>query len=105
MRYAEVCVNSPAGRSKTFSYEAPDELEETPGQAEWVPFGDKVIQGIVIELAVAPQVEPVRPIIGLIEEPPVLSPNQLKLASWISDYYLCPLFDAVARSDRSRFRE
>ena len=96
MRYAEVSVNSPAARLKTFSYAIPQGLSLKPGQAVWVPFGDKALQGIIMELEPSPQVEAVREIIGPIEPLPLLSPPQLALAGWLSEYYLCPLFDAVA---------
>ena len=41
-------------------------------------------------------VDGVRPLAGLIEAEPLLSPIQLSLARWLSAYYLCPLFDALA---------
>ncbi len=43
-----------------------------------------------------PEVEETREIIGVIEPRPLLSPQQVSLARWISEYYLSPLFDAVA---------
>jgi len=96
MKYAEVSVNSPIARRRTFSYTVPDGLSVAAGQAVWVPFGDKVLQGIIIELSSCPAVEETREIIGLIEPRPVLSPAHISLARWISEYYLSPLFDAVA---------
>ena len=49
-----------------------------------------------MELTAAPQVDSVREIIGTIENRPLLSPPQIALAHWLADYYICPLFDAVA---------
>jgi primosomal protein N' (replication factor Y) len=43
-----------------------------------------------------PEVEETREIIGVIEPHPLLSPQQVQLARWISEYYLSPIFDAVA---------
>jgi len=96
MRYAEVSVNSPAARRRTFSYSIPSDLNIKIGQAVWVPFGDKVLQGIVLELTDYPAVEETRDIAGIIEPHPMLSPPQISLARWISEYYLSSLFDAVA---------
>ncbi|MFC1918122.1 primosomal protein N' [Chloroflexota bacterium] len=96
MRYAEVSVNSPIAQRQTFSYAIPDRFNLEPGQAVWVPFGSRVIQGIIIALSAYPAVEDTREIIGVIEEKPVLSPQQIALAHWISDYYLAPLFSAIA---------
>ena len=96
MSYAEVSVNSPAGERQLFSYSIPEELKLQPGHAVWVPFGSRILQGIVIELSQFPSVESVRPIDSLIQPEPLISKNQLELAQWISRYYLSPLFAAIA---------
>ena len=96
MRYAEVCVNSPVAQRRTFSYAIPFGLSVDVGQAVWVPFGEKLLQGIVLELSQYPAVEETREITGVIEPQPLLSSRQISLARWISEHYLSPLFDAVA---------
>jgi primosomal protein N' (replication factor Y) len=96
MRYAEVSVNSPAAQHRTFSYAIPQGLSIEIGQAVLVPFGDKLLQGIVLELSQFPAVEETRDIDSIIDSQPLLSPHHVSLAQWISDYYLSPLFDAVA---------
>lgn len=96
MRYVEVSVNSPAARRRTFSYAVPSGMDVREGQAVLVPFGEKVLQGIVLELSPVPAVEDTREIIDVIESNPILSPHHLSMTRWISDYYLSPLFDAVA---------
>ncbi len=96
MAYAEVSVNSPLAQRRTFSYSIPTGLDVSVGQAVWVPFGDKLLQGIVLELTDHPAVAETRDIAGLIEPRPLLSEFHVKLARWLSDYYLSPLFDAVA---------
>jgi len=96
MRYAEVSVNSPVAQRRTFSYAIPAGLAIDVGQAVWVPFGNKLLQGIVLELSPYPAVEETREIAGVIEPRPLLSPSHVLLARWVSEYYLSPLFDAVA---------
>jgi len=96
MRYAEVSVNSPIAQRQTFSYSLPPGLGIDIGQAVWVPFGNKLLQGVVLELSPHPAVEETKDIAGVIEPRPVLSPAHVDLARWISRYYLSPLFDAVA---------
>ncbi len=96
MAYAEVSVNSPIAQRRTFSYAIPPGLSVDVGQAVWVPFGDKLLQGIVLELSHYPAVEETREIVGVIEPCPLLSPCQVVLARWISEHYLSSLFDAVA---------
>jgi primosomal protein N' (replication factor Y) len=96
MRYAEVSVNSPVAQRRTFSYAVPSGLAVSEGQAVRVPFGEKTLQGIVLELSRYPAVEDTREIIDVIEPEPVISPLYISLARWISEYYLSPLFSAVA---------
>jgi len=94
--YAEVSVNSPIAQRRTFSYAIPSGLSIEVGQAVWVPFGEKLLQGIVLELTRYPAVEETREVAGIIEPHPILSPSQVLLARWLSEHYLSPLFDAVA---------
>ncbi len=96
MKYAEVSVNSPAAQRRTFSYAIPPRLDVREGQAVLVPFGERVLQGIVLELTAVPAVEDTRDILDIIESEPILTPSQISLARWISDYYLSPIFAAVA---------
>ena len=55
MKYAEVSVNSPAAQHQTFSYAIPLGLSIDIGQAVYVPFGEKTVQGIVLELTYLPE--------------------------------------------------
>ena len=95
MNYAEVAVNSPGARS-TFCYAVPTGLNISTGQAVWVPFGSRVIQGIVLGLSDEPSIEETKEIAGVITGFPLLSPTKIKLAQWISKHYFAPLFDALA---------
>jgi primosomal protein N' (replication factor Y) (superfamily II helicase) len=95
MNYAEVAVNSPAGRS-TFSYAIPARLTVDIGQAVWVPFGSRTAQGIIVGLSDRPSVQATKEIADTIADSPVLSSVQIELARWISEYYLSPFFDALA---------
>ena len=96
MGYAEVSVNSPVAQRRTFSYSIPSGLAIDVGQAVWVPFGDKLLQGIVLELSPYPAVEETKEIAAVIEPRPLLSKTHVLLARWLSEYYLSPLFDTVA---------
>ena len=96
MRYAEVSVNSPVAQRQTYSYAIPSGLDVCVGQAVLVPFGEKILQGVVMELTGIPAVEETREILDVIGSEPILSQYQISLARWISEYYLSPLFNAVA---------
>ncbi|HUV46255.1 MAG TPA: hypothetical protein VMW45_04230, partial [Dehalococcoidia bacterium] len=95
MRYAELAVNSPGSQS-TFCYAIPPQLDIDVGQAVWVPFGSRVIQGIVVELSDQPSVEVTKEIAKIITDYPLLSPRQIELARWVSQHYLSPLFNSIA---------
>jgi primosomal protein N' (replication factor Y) len=95
MKYAEVAVNSP-GSQFTFCYSIPAQLDIAVGRAVWVPFGSRIVQGIVWQVGDQPSVEATKEIASAISSDPLLSPVQIDLAQWISDYYLSPLFDAAA---------
>jgi primosomal protein N' (replication factor Y) len=96
MRYADVAVDAPVGYGRTFSYSVPDSLSLSPGHVVRVPFGPRTAQGVVISLAPVAQVADTREIIGTTLPDAILEAHQLDLARWISDYYLCSLFEAAA---------
>ena len=98
MRYAEIAVDAPVGHSRTFSYSIPSHLSPVPGQLVWVPFGRRIGQGVVMELTSASKVsvELTKDILQPVEPAPLIGETQLSLARWISGYYLCSLFSAVA---------
>ena len=66
------------------------------GQAVYVPFGSRTLQGVVLEVTEEPRFPETRDIIAVVEGPPLLSPERAALARWISEHYLAPLFDCVA---------
>ena len=96
MRYAEVAVDALVAHSRTFSYSVPPRFTVVPGQLVWVPFGRRIAQGVVVELAASPQVEITKDILQPIEPSPLISLVHLELAMWLSRYYLCSLFAAIA---------
>ncbi|HEY7269920.1 MAG TPA: primosomal protein N' [Dehalococcoidia bacterium] len=95
-RFVEVAVNSGLPHRGAFSYSVPDGLNAEPGDAVFVPFGRRTLQGIVMEAVDVPAVAETRPIEARLGDGPVVSPARISLARWISDYYLSPLFPAVS---------
>ncbi|MBM4448991.1 MAG: hypothetical protein FJ015_07130, partial [Chloroflexi bacterium] len=79
MKYAEVSVNSPIAQRRTFSYAIPLHLNIEVGQAVWVPFGERTLQGIVMALSPHPVVAETRDISGIIESRPLLSAARISL--------------------------
>lgn len=96
MRYAEVAVNAPVAQPRTFTYALPPDLSVRAGCAVWVPFGARSLQGIVFDLTDHSPVESTREIAELIGDAPLLSDDQIALARWIGEHYLCSYFEAAA---------
>ena len=88
-------VSSPLGG--TFHYTIPLELVEqvVPGSLVSVPFGERILQGVVIALRDTSPVAETKSLAGLVMSEPVLLPAQLALACWLSEATLSPLIDTV----------
>ncbi len=95
MRYAEVAVGAEVAHSRTFSYSVPPRFTVEPGQLVWVPFGRRVLQGLVVELVDTPNVPETRSILQPVEPSPLIGPQHLQLGRWISSHYRCSLFTAI----------
>ena len=104
-RFADIAVNAPVGTRRLFSYEVPEGMAVQQGQAVRVPFGPRVVQGIVFELVDVPAVPEVRPIEAAIGAEPLLAPHHLRLARWMADRYLASYFDAAALWAHPGFRQ
>jgi len=96
MPFAEVAVNAAAPLRQTFTYRIRDGLPIEPGQAVYVPFGSRTLQGIVVERTDSASVAQTRDIANIIDVRPLLSPTHLQLARWLSEHYLAPLFDCIS---------
>ena len=95
-KYAEVAVDAPAGYDRTFTYSIPPELSISPGHLVHVPFGSRVLSGVVFHLSDEPQVTETREIARVAYPQAVLSPHRLALARWTSSHYMASLFDCAA---------
>ncbi len=91
MKYAEVAVNAPGGHLHSFSYSVPSSIGVEVGQAVWVPFGPRIVQGIVIQISDFSAYPETRDIIDVICPQKLISPVRIDLAKWIAGYYLSHL--------------
>ena len=96
MPFAEVAVNAAAPIRQTFTYRIPDGLDVVPGQAVYVPFGARTLQGIVMDVTEEAGFPDARDVGAVIDPRPLLSPPQIAVACWMSGHYLAPLFDCVS---------
>lgn len=80
------------------TYAIPPEFahELAPGQLVAVPYGERLVEGIVWHLHhKRPEDEETRPIATLLDPQPALLPHQRALAAWLAEYYVTPLAHAA----------
>jgi primosomal protein N' (replication factor Y) (superfamily II helicase) len=83
-RYARVSVNIPR-ITGVFDYAIPEHLmgKILPGCLVEVPFGNQIVQGIVLQTLAVPEVEETKEIAELVDPSPVLTEIQIGLARWL----------------------
>ena len=95
--YVEIAVNVPRV-SGVFHYHVPPELEGRlqPGHLVLIPFGARVVQGVVLGTVDEPEVPETKPVNVLLDEEPALTSLQLQLAAHLSESCLAPLPTCVS---------
>ena len=93
MTFAQIIL--PLNLKGTFTYKVPDELIRNleVGMRVLVSFrGKKIYTGIVAEIHnTEPENFSPKEIISILDDFPILPPQQIKFWNWISEYYLCNL--------------
>ncbi len=94
--YATVIVNLPPIRGG-FDYHIPDPFKDrvSPGCLVTVPFGHRIVQGIIVALPDMPAVRDTRPIESLLDPNPVVTPKQIELATWMAQEYRAALSECL----------
>lgn len=90
--FARLAVNIPAV-SGIFDYSIPDELASQiqTGCLVTAPFGNQIVQGIVIEITDSSSIANPKPILDLLDPNPLLTQPQIALAIRLADSTLNPL--------------
>jgi primosomal protein N' (replication factor Y) (superfamily II helicase) len=94
--YIEVLL--PLAVPNTYTYLVPDELKGKiqRGQRVEVELRRKLYSGICVKFTEQTNFDyKPKPVIGLIDETPILSEKQLQFWEWISKYYLCKLGEVM----------
>ena len=81
---------------KPYSYKIPENLAVQPGMRVLVPFGrgNRRCEGMVLSVE-AEQTPELKTIERVLDDAPVLSPEQLRLAAFVRERYFCTYYDAV----------
>ncbi|MGE0598182.1 MAG: primosomal protein N' [Dehalococcoidia bacterium] len=95
-RFVDVVVNAGQPARQPFTYSVPAGLEVAIGQAVFVPFGPRILQGVVVAEAETTSLDAVRPITAVADPDPILDTAHIALARWLSAEYLAPLWDCLA---------
>lgn len=101
MQIVEVYANIPVKSiAKPFTYILPPELHHVGvGWRVLVPFGNQQVEGFVVSAALVPddmemldeagkKIE-LKPVIATLDDESWFTPDSLKLAMWIAEFYLC----------------
>jgi primosomal protein N' (replication factor Y) (superfamily II helicase) len=88
----EFCdVALPVPLDIVFTYRIPAEAEPVVGGRVLVPFRQKRMTGIVVELHDRKPTVETKSILSVLDSEPVLNDQLLQLGRWIADYYLAPV--------------
>ncbi|MEO6053759.1 MAG: primosomal protein N', partial [Chthoniobacterales bacterium] len=93
--YARVIPDQNLDRA--LDYEIPEPLRKSVhiGTRVRIPIRLRLVLGTVVALLEETSVKGLKPIAEVIDETPTISPNLLKLARWMADYYCCPVEAAI----------
>ena len=80
---------------KPYSYWIPRDMTLAPGQRVTVPFGrgNRRAEGVVLSVEEGSQ-EGLKTVEAVLDESPLLSPLQLRLAAFLRERYFCTFYDA-----------
>ncbi len=84
---------------RPYDYKIPRELEAKalPGVRVYVPFsnGNRRTEGVILALAEESSYERLKSIQAVLDEEPILTPEQIKLAFFMRERFFCTVYDAV----------
>ena len=81
---------------KPYSYRIPEDIIVKPGQRVQLPFGraNKRAEGIVLAVESGDETK-LKPIDCCLDEEPILTDRQLRLAAFLRERYFCTFYDAI----------
>ncbi len=97
-RFAQVVLTREHERlNRLFSYLVPADLSPLPqiGSRVWVPFNQEHLDGFVVGFTDQAPAHEAKAIAQVLGQGPVFSPEQIELAQWMAQYYVCPLVRAL----------
>ena len=100
MKYAKIAVSEVTfWVDRPYDYSVPASMEDAllPGMRVTVPFGkgNRRAEGVVLSVSDKSDYDAPKSIQTLLDEQPVLSPEQIKLALWMRERFFCTVYEAV----------
>lgn len=87
---AQVAMPLPVQHTFTYAIPADMESDAKPGTRVLVPFGNRVLTGLIVETKAAQEInKKTRYIHDVLEDTPAFTQEMLDLTKWIASYYLC----------------
>lgn len=84
---------------RPFDYAVPPELtaRAVPGARVMVPFsrGNRPAEGVILALTNVSAYEKLKSVAAVLDDAPLLTPDQLRLAMWMRERFFCTVFEAV----------
>lgn len=82
---------------KAYDYLLPDELSGRVGCRVLVPFGrgNRLSEGVILSLHQEVPAKPLKTVRSLLDDEPVVTEKELRLALWMSRRYFCTFYDAL----------
>ena len=84
---------------RPYDYLIPEELhgKVLPGMRVFVPFsrGNRRVEGIVLAVTDGSKYEALKPVLAVLDEQPVLTDEQIRLALFMRERFFCTVYDAV----------
>ena len=84
---------------RPYDYLIPEELQDkaAPGMRATVPFsrGNRKCEGVILGIADGSKYENLKPILALLDDAPVLTEEQIRLALFMRERFFCTVYDAV----------
>jgi len=94
-KFARVVIPSPLKQPLTYAVPQSARQQISVGMRVWIPLGRRKVIGVVIELLGTTSLTEIREIEAILDERPILDSKLLRLARWISQYYVATLGEVL----------
>ncbi len=93
--YVQVAL--PVPLFKTFTYSVPEEWRDLDlvGMRVSVPFGRRTLTGVALEERDSTELGKVRDVLDILDPEPLFTPDMLRFAEWMSQYYVSPMGETL----------